>query len=225
MSVDEQRGLLYVPTSTPSGDYWGGARPGANLYAESLVCLDAATGKVKWYFQAVHHGLWDWDFTAPPTLGTITVDGRRIDAVAEVSKQGFTYVFDRVTGEPMWPIPERPIESFNDVPGTYTDVPGERVYLTQPIPTKPPPFAGQGVFLEDANDLTPEIKALALAEMQKYRIGPIYTPPSLQGTLQRPTMRGGGGGGQLGWCGVRSGDRLALCQVRRRHAGESGLQK
>ncbi len=184
MSLDEERGLLYVPTSTPSSDYWGGRRLGANLFAESLLCLDARTGERQWHFQAVHHGLWDYDFTAAPTLVTITVDGRTVDAVAEVSKQGFTYVFDRVTGEPVWPIEERPVD-------TTTDVPGEVAYPTQPFPTKPPAFAGQGVSLDDANDLTPEIHALAVEEMRQFRLGPLFTPPSLRGTLQRPTVRRG----------------------------------
>lgn len=184
MSVDEERGLLYAPTSTPSGDYWGGRRLGANLFAESLVCLDARTGERQWHFQTVHHGVWDYDLSAAPNLITITVDGNTIDAVAEVSKQGFTYVFDRVTGEPVWPIEERPVD-------TVTDVPGERLYPTQPFPTKPPPFSQQGVFLEDANDLTPEIRSMALNEIRQFRIGPLFTPPSLQGTLQRPTVQGG----------------------------------
>ena len=120
MSLDEERGLLYVPTSTPSGDYWGVRRHGANLFAESLLCLDARTGERQWHFQAVHHGLWDYDFTSPPNLVTITVEGRTLDAVAEVSKQGFAYVFDCVTGEPVWPIEERPVNTTSDVPGGGT---------------------------------------------------------------------------------------------------------
>ena len=184
MSLDAGRGLLYVPTSTPSSDYWGGRRVGANLFAESLVCLDARTGKRKWHFQTVHHGVWDYDLAAAPNLVTITVDGREIDAVAQVSKHGFTYVFDRVTGEPVWPIEERAVD-------TTTDVPGEVLYPTQPFPTKPPAFARQGVTLEDANELTPEIHALAVKEMQRFRIGPLFTPPSLRGTLQRPGASGG----------------------------------
>ena len=184
MTLDESRGLLYVPTSTPGSDYWGGRRLGANLFAESLVCLDANTGKRKWHFQAVHHGLWDYDFTAAPSLVTMTVNGKRIDAVVELSKQGFAYVFDRVTGQPVWPIEERPVD-------TTTDVPGEVPWKTQPFPTKPPPFSGQGVSLDDANDLTPEIKALAIEQMKRFRLGPLYTPPSLRGTIQRPTVGGG----------------------------------
>src|SRR5207253_1528974 len=160
MTLDDERGLLYLPVSTPSNDFYGGRRPGANLFAESLVCLDAATGKRKWHFQTVHHGLWDYDFPAQSNLVTITVNGRRIDAIAQVSKQGFTYVFDRVTGEPVWPIEERPVP-------TDTNVPGEKVYPTQPFPTKPPPFSGQGFNVEDVFDLTPELKAAALAEINK----------------------------------------------------------
>jgi glucose dehydrogenase len=188
MGLDPARGLLYLPTSTPSSDYYGGERGGANLFAESLVCLDAATGKMKWHFQTVHHGLWDYDNPAPPNLVTITVNGRRIDAVAQITKQGFTYVFDRVTGTPVWPIVERPVP-------TDSDVPAEKPYPTQPFPTKPPAFTDQGVSLADANDLTPEINKLAREQMQKFRIGPLYTPPSLRGTLQRPGQGGGGNWG------------------------------
>ena len=202
MSLDEERGLLYVPTSTPGGDYWGGRRLGANLFAESVVCLDARTGERQWHFQAVHHGLWDYDFTAPPNVVTITVDGRTIDAVAEVSKQGFTYVFDRVTGEPVWPIEERPVD-------TTTDVPGEVPWPTQPFPTKPPPFSGQGVSLDDANDLTPEINALAREEMSRFRLGPLFTPPALRGTLQRPRIGGG-----ANWGGAAFDPQTGLLYVR-----------
>jgi quinoprotein glucose dehydrogenase len=184
MTVDPGRGLLYFGTSTPGNDYYGGRRLGKNEPAESIVCLDITTGLRQWSFQLVHHGLWDFDNPAPPNLVTITVGGKRIDAVAQVTKQAFTYVFDRVTGEPVWPIVERPVP-------TDTDVPGERVWPTQPFPTGPPPFARQGVSLEDANDLTPEIKALAQAEMKNYRLGPLFTPPSLRGTLQLPGNEGG----------------------------------
>ncbi len=184
MALDEARGLLYLPTSTPTSDYYGGQRPGANLFAESLVCLDAATGRLKWHFQTVHHGLWDWDIPTQPNLVTITVDGRRIDAVAQVTKRGDTFVFDRVTGTPVWPIVERPVP-------TDSDVPGEKPYPTQPFPTKPPSFSPQGVLLEDANNLTPEIQKLAQERMKTFRIGPIFTPPSLGGTLQRPSQSGG----------------------------------
>ena len=190
MTLDAERGLLYMPVSTPSNDYYGGRRPGANLFGESLVCLDAATGKRKWHFQLVHHGLWDYDPPAPPNLVTIRVNGRRIDAVVQLTKQGFAFVFDRVTGKPVWPIEERAVPQ--------SDVPREKSFPTQPFPTAPPPFTEQGATLEDAFDLTPELKAAAQAEMRKYRLGPLYTPPSMEGTLTRPGVWGGanwGGGG------------------------------
>jgi quinoprotein glucose dehydrogenase len=202
MSLDPGRGLLYVPTSTPSSDYWGGRRLGANLFAESLVSLDARTGERQWHFQTVHHGVWDYDLPAAPNLVTITVDGREIDAVAQVSKVGFTYVFDRVTGEPVWPIEERAVD-------VSTDVPGEVLHPTQPFPTRPPPFSAQGVSLADANDLTPEIHALAVAEMKRFRLGPLFTPPSLQGTLQRPGTIGG-----ANWGGAAFDPETGLLYVR-----------
>jgi quinoprotein glucose dehydrogenase len=192
MTVDATRGLVYFGTSTPGNDYYGGRRPGKNEPAESIVCLDINTGRRKWSFQMVHHGLWDFDNPAAPNLVTITVDGKRIDAVAQVTKQGFTYVFDRVTGDPVWPIVERPVP-------TDTDVPGERVWPTQPIPTRPPPFARQGISLDDANDMTVEIRELAQAEMKKYRLGPLFTPPSLRGTLQLPGNEGGANWGGAIW--------------------------
>ncbi len=219
MALDEARGLLYVPTSTPSSDYYGGQRRGANLFAESLVCLEAATGKIKWYFQTVHHGLWDWDNPAPPNLVTITVNGQRIDAVAQVTKQGFTYVFDRVTGKPVWPIVERPVP-------TDSNVPGEQPYPTQPIPTKPPAFVAQGVSIEDANNLTPEIKAMAVEEIRKYRIGPMFTPPSLEGTLQRPSQSGGANWGgaafdpQTGYLFVRAANAIGLNRLAKNDGSE-----
>jgi quinoprotein glucose dehydrogenase len=211
MALDAARGLLYLPTSTPSSDYYGGGRPGANLYAESMVCLDAATGKMKWHFQMVHHGLWDYDNPAQPNLVTITVNGRRIDAVAQITKQGFTYVFDRVTGQPVWPIVERP------VPGST--VPGEMPFPTQPFPTKPPAFTDQGVSLDDVNDLTPAIKAMAQEQMKRFRIGPLFTPPSLEGTLQRPAQGGGGSWGgaafdpDTGYLFVRAARGVGLNRV------------
>jgi quinoprotein glucose dehydrogenase len=184
MSADIKRGLVYLPTTTTTNDFYGGARPGDNLFGEAVVCLDAKTGKMVWYFQTVHHGVWDYDNPAAPNLMTITVDGRRIDAVAQISKQGFVYVFDRVTGKPVWPIVERPVP-------TDTDVPGESLSPTQPFPTKPPALTGQGVSLDDAADYTPEVNAQARAMMAKYRIGPLFTPQTLAGTLQRPSVAGG----------------------------------
>src|SRR2546425_10840185 len=191
MSLDETRGLLYVPTSTPSSDYYGGRRPGANLFAETLLCLDAATGNRKWHFQAVHHGLWDYDFPAPPNLVTITVDGRRIHAVAQVSKQAFTYVFDRVPGQPVWPIVERPFP-----PG---DAPGEWYAPTQPFPTRPPAYDQQGMTINVLIDFTPELRQRAIKVLNQYKYGPLFTPPSpgsdapggTKGTILMPGTVGG----------------------------------
>jgi quinoprotein glucose dehydrogenase len=187
ITLDEPRGLVYLPVSTPSNDYYGGNRPGANLFAESLVCLDAATGKRKWHYQLVHHGLWDYDPPGPPVLAK----SGKTDVVVQLTKMGFAFVFDRVTGKPIWPIEERPVPK--------SDVPGEQASPTQPFPTKPPPFAEQGVTLDDAFDLTPELKAEAQAEMKKYRIGPIFTPPSIEGTLMRPGNVGGANWGGGAW--------------------------
>ena len=189
MTLDEQRGLVYLPLGTPSNDFYGGQRQGQNLFAESLVCLDAETGKRKWHFQTVHHGLWDYDLPAPPNLVTLTVAGRRIEAAVQVTKMGYIFVFDRITGTPVWPIEERPVPA--------SDVPGEQAWPTQPMPTRPPPITPQGVTLDDAFDFTPELKTEAVAEMKKYRLGPLFTPPSLQGTLILPGILGGAnwGGG------------------------------
>jgi quinoprotein glucose dehydrogenase len=184
MSVDETLGYVYLPFGTPTNDYYGGHRHGNNLFAESLVCLDATTGKRVWHFQAVHHGLWDYDFPAAPTLGTITVDGRRIDAVMQISKQGFVYVFDRRTGQPVWPIEERPVPQ--------TNVPGEKTSPTQPFPTRPPAFDHQGFVDADAIAFTPEINARALELIKPYVRGPLFTPPSMEGTIQLPANGGGG---------------------------------
>lgn len=189
-TVDTERGLVYLPVTTPSNDYYGGRRLGSNLFAESLVCLDAKTGKRKWHYQLVHHGLWDYDPPAPPNLVTIRVNGKRIDAVVQLTKQGFAFVFDRVSGKPVWPIEERPVPQ--------SEVPGERSSPTQPFPTAPPPFTAQGTSLDDAFDLTPELQEAAQKEMQRFRLGPLYTPPSLEGTFVRPGVWGGanwGGGG------------------------------
>jgi len=187
ITLDEGHGLLFLPVSTPSNDYYGGNRPGANLFAESLVCLDAATGKRKWHFQIVHHGLWDYDPPGPPVLAK----SGNTDVVVQLTKIGFAFVFDRLSGKPIWPIEERPVPK--------SDVPGEQAWPTQPFPTRPPAFTEQGVTLDDAFDLTPELKAEAQAEMKKYRIGPLFTPPSLQGTLVRPGNVGGANWGGGAW--------------------------
>jgi len=190
LSADDELGYVYLPTGTPTSDYYGGHRLGDNLFAESIVAVDAETGQRVWHFQAVHHGVWDYDFPAAPTLIDIEVDGRPIKALAQVSKQGFTYVFDRATGEPVWPIEERAVE-------TDTDLEGEVLSPTQPFPTKPPPFEYQGIGIDDLVDFTPEIREMAVEAVRNFRLGPLFTPPmlsvkgGLQGTIQRPHIAGG----------------------------------
>ena len=183
MSYDPELDYVYLPTSTPTNDYYGGQRPGNNLFAESLVCVEAKTGRRVWHFQAVHHGLWDYDFASTPVLADITVGGRLIKAVIQPSKQAFAYVFDRATGEPVWPIEERPVAA--------STVPGEWTALTQPFPTKPPPFDLQGATEENLLDFTPELRTLALRKLQQLDHGPLFTPPSLRGTLILPGIVGG----------------------------------
>jgi quinoprotein glucose dehydrogenase len=189
MTVDEEHELVFLPVGNPTNSYYGGQRLGDNLFAESLVALDANTGERAWYFQIVHHGVWDYDLPTQPMLMPITVDGQSIDAVVQLTKQGLTFVFDRVTGEPVWPIEERAVPQ--------SDVPGERTSPTQPFPTKPPALIpATGVTLDDAFDLTPELRAAAQEAIRQFRFGPLYTPPSLEGSLVRP-----GGGGAANWGG------------------------
>ncbi len=183
MSADEELGLAYLPTSTPTNDWYGGHRRGDNLYAESLVAVDCETGERRWHFQAVHHGLWDYDFAAPAVLGDVVVDGRTVKAAMLPSKQAFLYVFDRETGEPLWPIEERQVPQ--------TGIPGEQTSATQPFPTKPPPFDRQGMQLADVIDFTPEIRAEAERILTSHQYGPIYTPPSERGTVAMPGFEGG----------------------------------
>ncbi len=190
MSADEELGYLYLPFGTPANDYYGGQRPGSGLYGESLVCVDARTGKRVWHFQMVHHGLWDYDLPAAPNLVDIKVGGKAIKAVAQVSKQGYCYVFDRVTGKPVWPIEERPVPQ--------STVPGEKSSPTQPIPTKPAPFDRQGLTKDDVVDFTPEFKQDALAVLEKFTYGPLFTPPS----LEKPTIVLPGVGGGASWAGA-----------------------
>jgi len=189
MTIDEQTNSLFMGVELPTGDYYGGNRPGAGLFGESLVALDLKTGKRKWHFQLVHHGIWDMDIPCAPILADIVVDGKPIKAVAQPTKQGWVYVFDRITGQPVWPMPERPVEK-----GT---VPGEWYSPTQPFVTKPPPFDVQGVSEADLIDFTPELHAEALRTVAKYKIGPIFTPPvesKFEGplaTLIMPSATGG----------------------------------
>jgi quinoprotein glucose dehydrogenase len=183
ITVDEATGYVYLPFGTPTSDYYGGDRHGYNLFAESLVCLDATTGKRVWHFQGVHHGLWDYDFPAAPILGEITVNGKRISIVAQVSKQAFVYVFDRKTGVPVWPIEERPVPQ--------STAPGEKSAPTQPFPTRPPAFDLQGFLDKDIVDFTPELRAQAVEVLKQFERGPLFQPPSLKGTVQMPGNVGG----------------------------------
>ena len=183
MSADPELGYVYLPVGSPVTDYYGGHRPGDNLFANSLVCLDAETGERVWHFQFVHHAVWDYDLPAAPNLIDITVDGRKIEAVAQITKQGFTFVFDRATGEPVWPIEERPVP-----PST---VPGERTSPTQPYPTKPPLYLTNGSLEADLIDFTDELRAEALEIYREHTAGPLYTPPALGGNIVRPGWSGG----------------------------------
>ena len=198
-SADLELGYVYLPTGAPTNDMYGGHRPGNNLYANSLVCVDATTGERVWHFQTVHHDLWDYDNNVAPILMDITVDGRDIKAVVQLTKQAIAYTFDRVTGEPVWPIIERP------VPGSNT--PGEWISPTQPFPTKPLPFDRHGITEDDLIDFTDELKAEALEIAEPYILGEIYTPPSIRGedatdtkgTLQLPGSVGGAEWGGAGF--------------------------
>ena len=196
LAGDNELGHVYLPTGTTTNDYYGVDRLGDNLFSETLIAVDVETGQRAWHFQAVHHGLWDYDFATHPNLLDVTVDGRDIKAIAQVSKQGFVYAFDRVTGEPIWPIEERPVP-------TETNMPGEVVSPTQPFPTKPAPFDYQGVVVDDLIDFTPEIRAMALEAVEGFRLGPLFTPLDRPiegvtlGTIMRPPP-----GGTAGWSGA-----------------------
>ena len=191
MSVDAKRGLLFLPVSTPTNDWYGGDRKGDDLFAESVVAVNARTGKRVWHYQLVHHGLWDYDLPAPPVLATITWNGKPRDVVAVPSKTAWIYVFDRVTGAPIWPITERPVPQ--------SDVPGERTSPTQPFPSNPGPFTRQTVTENDLIDFTPELNRRAREVFKKYRSGPIFTPPSMQGTITMPGAIGGAGWGSTSY--------------------------
>src|SRR6516164_2600230 len=189
MTVDEELGMVYLPVELPTGDYYGGNRPGSGLFGESLVALDLKTGQRKWHYQLVHHGLWDMDIPCAPILADITVDGRPVKAIAQITKQGWVYVFDRTNGKPVWPIEERPVAK--------GPVPGEWYSPTQPFVTRPPAFDRQGVMPDDLIDFTPELHAEALKLASRYKLGPIFTPPVVSNadgplaTLMLPSATGG----------------------------------
>ena len=229
-TVDEELGYVYIPVEAATGDQYGGPRPGNNLFSSSLVCLDIKTGKRIWHYQLVHHDIWDYDPPTAPILADITVDGRRIKAVVQLTKTAFAYVFDRTNGQPVWPIEERPVPQ--------SDAPGERTSPTQPFPTKPPSFDRQGFTRDDVIDFTPEVKELALKAIEGYRLGPLFAPPSvvdpqkgMKGTL---TFPGSGGanweGGALdpetGYLYVASATRTdtALYGLTTPKPGETDIQ-
>ena len=194
ISVDEDLGMVYLPVEEPTGDYYGGHRPGNNLFGESLVAVDLKTGQRKWYYQLVHHPLWDFDISSAPILADITINGRTVKAVAQPTKQGILYVLDRVSGQPIWPFEERPVEK--------GDVPGEWYAPTQPFPTKPPAYSRNGISSEDLIEFTPELRAEASKLVSRFKIGPLFTPPALS-KLPAPlaTLTVGTAGGGTNWPG------------------------
>lgn len=184
MSADPDRHLVFAPVTAPTFNYYGGFRPGDNLFAQSIVALDARTGRRVWHYQTIHHPIWDYDLPAAPVLADLSVGGRTVPALIQIGKTGFIYVLDRRTGEPVWPIEERPVPQ--------STVPGEVTSPTQPFPTRPPPFAQQGIDASSVNDITPEIRAEALALVETYGPSQLFTPFSLQGTFHVPAAGGGG---------------------------------
>ncbi len=196
LAGDNELGMVYLPTGTTTNDYYGADRLGDNLYSETLIAVDVETGQRAWHFQAVHHGLWDYDFPTHPNLIDVTVDGRDIQAITQVSKQGWVYAFDRVTGDPIWPIEERPVPQ-------ETNMPGEVPSPTQPFPTKPAPFDYQGIEIDDLVDFTPELRQMAIEAVEGFTLGPLFTPPNrpvegeTRGTIMRPPP-----GGTAGWAGA-----------------------
>jgi quinoprotein glucose dehydrogenase len=189
MSADEELGLVFLPTEMPTGDYYGGHRPGKNLFSDSLIALDLKTGKRKWHYQFIEHDIWDWDLPCAPILADLAIDGRMRKIIAQPTKQGWLYVFDRVTGEPIWPFEERKVEA--------SDVPGEKANPTQKFVLKPPAYERQGVAIDDLIDFTPELRAEAVKLASRFKIGPIFTPPVVSrfdgplGTLMLPAATGG----------------------------------
>ena len=218
LTADPELGTSISPSAHPTNDYYGGHRLGDNLFAESIVCLDAATGERVWHFQFVHHGLWDYDATAAPALVDLTVDGRPIKAVAVVTKQAYTYVFDRVTGEPVWPIEERPVPQ--------STVPGERTSPTQPHPTKPPPFDRQGVTVDSLIDFTPELRSEAMEILEEFTYGPLFEPITAAGDEgKRGTILMPGAIGGANWHGAAVDPETGRLYVPSRTQAQRGAAR
>ncbi|MCU1275299.1 MAG: quiA 2 [Bryobacterales bacterium] len=191
LTVDTERGMVFLPLTSPATDYFGGDRKGANLFGDALVALAAATGKRLWHFQTVHHNLWDYDIPAPPNLVTVTRGGKPVEAVAQVTKTGFTFVFERKTGKPLFDIVERA------VPGS--EVPGEQASPTQPVPVKPPPYARQKMTRDELTDVTPESRAYCAKLMEGAVLANIFTPIGLKPTVLFPGTNGGANWGGASW--------------------------
>jgi glucose dehydrogenase len=216
ITVDEDLGLVYLPVEDPTSDQYGGHRPGNNLFADTLVCVDLKTGVRKWHYQVVHHPMWDYDLSSAPLLADITVNGRAIKAVALPSKEAFLYVFDRVTGQPVWPIEERPVPK--------GDVPGEWYSPTQPFPTKPPAYARQAITVDELIDFTPAMRAEALELVKSYRMGPMFLPPVVSkvgGPLAALTIGTLGGG--TNWPGASYDPETHTVFAQAANAGVSPL--
>ncbi|SHG65848.1 quinoprotein glucose dehydrogenase [Chryseolinea serpens] len=219
MSLDEKRGIVFLPLGSPTYDYYGADRKGQNLFGNCIVALDAKTGKRLWHFQTVHHDLWDYDLPAPPNLVTIEKDGKSIDAIAQTSKTGFVYVLNRETGEPIFPIEER------NVP--VSTIPGEETWPTQPFPTKPAPYARQVLTEADLTDRSPQARDSALALFRSLRYEGMFTPPDLRGTFMFPGSRGGSEWGgaaydpSTGWLYVNSNESPEIAQIKKIKKSES----
>src|SRR5438874_222547 len=217
ISIDEELGMVYIPVELPTGDYYGGHRPGNGLFGESVVALDLKTGARKWHFQLVHHGIWDWDIPCATMLVDITINGQTVKALAQPTKQAFLYVFNRVNGQPIWPIVERPVEQ--------STVPGEKTSATQPFPTKPPAYDRQGSSIDDLIDFTPELRAQAVQLASRYKMGPVFTPPVVskwEGPLGTLAMAVGGGGSE--WSGGSYDPETHIAYIpSRRQMGNIGL--
>jgi quinoprotein glucose dehydrogenase len=200
VTIDVGRGLVLAGLGSAGFDFYGGDRPGDNLFANSVVALDARTGRRVWHYQIVHHDLWDYDLPYPPVLVAVRRDGRTVAAAAQITKQGFVFLLDRVTGTPLFEIVER------GVPGS--DLPGERAAETQPVPARPPPFARQGFSADDITNLSSEARESVRAKLKDVRLGAIYTPPTLQGTVYSPGTIGGGN-----WSGASFDPTTAILYV------------